>query len=151
VKIKDFMITEVVKVHPETTLKQLLRELVENKIGGVPVVNQTNQLVGMVSDGDVLRFVKPISAKHYDFFMYYLEWEVQMEETILAHLEKPVMDCMRRKSLIALSEDDELDEAVSVLSKHHFKKVPVLDDERRVVGVISRGDVIRMIVNRWIM
>ncbi|TJY41127.1 CBS domain-containing protein [Cohnella pontilimi] len=150
-KVKDFMITEVVKVHPETTLRQLLVKLVEHKIGGVPVVDENNRLAGMVSDGDVLRFVKPISAKHNDFFLYYLEWEIHMEEKILSDLEKPVKDCMKRKNLITLSQDDDLEEAVTVLSRHHFKKVPVLDNEQKVVGVISRGDVIRLIVKNWIM
>jgi CBS domain-containing protein len=150
-KVKDFMITNVVKVQPDTSLKDLLTKLVERKIGGVPVVNERDQLVGMISDGDVLRFIKPIAAKHVNLLLYCVELDKVLSEDIIpTQLERPVKDCMRKTNLITLSENDGLEEIVSVLSQHHFKKVPVLDAERRVVGVISRGDIIRYIVSNWI-
>lgn len=150
-KVKDIMISNVVKVHPETQLRELLKKLVEWKIGGVPVVDDHNRLVGMVSDGDVLRFVKPTSALRFDFFAYYVSvGEMNVEETIPVHLDKPVKNCMKRSGLVTLSAEDDFGEVISLLSKHHFKKIPVVDEEQRVIGVVSRGDVVRSIVKDWI-
>jgi CBS domain-containing protein len=150
-KAKDLMISNVVKVHPETTLRELLKQLMEWKIGGVPVVNDDNRLVGMVSDGDVLRFIRPISAKHFNFFTYIVSIdEVHVDETIPVQLEKPVKSCMKRSGLVTLSAEDDFEDVVSVLSNHHFKKIPVLGEDQSVIGVISRGDVVRCIVKEWI-
>lgn len=149
-KVKELMIKDVVKVSPETPLRELLKLLFERRIGGVPVVNAQDQLVGMISDGDILRFIKPISIKPYNFFSYYISMDkVRAEELIPLQLERPVKDCMKSSNLISISEEDDFEKLVTVLAKHHFKKVPVLDRDLRVIGVISRGDIIRLIVNKW--
>jgi CBS domain-containing protein len=48
---------------------------------------------------------------------------------------------------VTVSPDDDMKQVVVILAKHHFKKLPVIDGENRVVGVISRGDAIRNIQN----
>ncbi|WP_276354630.1 CBS domain-containing protein [Cohnella caldifontis] len=149
--VRELMIKDVIQVTQDTPLKEVLGLFVRHKIGGAPVVNERGQLTGMVSDGDVLRFIKPISPKYVNLFSYYVELDrVQAEELIPAQLERPVRDCMKKSNLVTLQESDGFEELVSILSRHHFKKVPVLDPDRRVVGVISRGDVLRYIVSKWI-
>jgi CBS domain-containing protein len=150
-QVRDLMIKDVIKVSPETSLKELLKLLFERRIGGVPVVDERNRLMGMISDGDILRFVKPISIKQYNFFLYYIEMDkVHADELIPHQLERPVKDCMKSTHLISLSQEDDFEKLVTVLAEHHFKKVPVLDQDRTVVGIISRGDILRFIVNKWI-
>lgn len=53
------MITKVFTIKPSNTVKELLDILNSNRIGGVPVVDDQNHLVGMISDGDVLRYLAP--------------------------------------------------------------------------------------------
>jgi CBS-domain-containing membrane protein len=55
------------------------------------------------------------------------------------------MDIARTKGIVTVTPEDEMKNVVQLLSKHHFKKLPVIDENHRVVGVISRGDVIRNI------
>lgn len=57
--VKDFMIKEVYVARPDFTLKEILRILIENKVGGVPVVDEHDKLLGMVTDGDILRYLTP--------------------------------------------------------------------------------------------
>ena len=58
-KVRDFMITRVFTVKPTNTVEELLNILNTNRIGGVPVVDDRGNLLGMVSDGDVLRYLSP--------------------------------------------------------------------------------------------
>lgn len=58
-EVKDFMIRDVITVKKETTIRELLKVLAHHRIGGVPVVDAEGKLLGMVSDGDVIRFLQP--------------------------------------------------------------------------------------------
>ena len=48
-----------------------------------------------------------------------------------------------KKKVVSVCEDDELEDVLKILAHHHFKKIPVVNEKREVVGVISRGDMIR--------
>lgn len=145
-KVADFMIKDVVTIRKEARIADLLRLLVENRIGGVPVVDENNKLVTMISDGDVLRFLQPHGRTIYDMLTLIM---VSKQEDLKDKLEYsmllPVERMIRKKEIYSLHPDDGLDEAVDILARRRFKKIPVVDEENRVVGVISRGDIIRYI------
>lgn len=69
-KVKDFMITDVISVSKENTIKDVMRVLVTNKIGGVPIVDNKGILSGIVSDGDIIRSINPKEGKMYDLISY---------------------------------------------------------------------------------
>ncbi|MBP1999105.1 CBS domain-containing protein [Paenibacillus shirakamiensis] len=150
-KVRQFMIQTPVTASGSTTLRELLQLLVDNKIGGVPVVNEEHQLIGMISDGDVLRYIRPMSGRVYDFFSYTIQTDAQtLDESVTSKLQTRVDKVMVKKGLYKVSSNDPIDTALDILSKHHFKKIPVVDGDK-VVGVISRGDVIRQLVNTYVL
>lgn len=146
-KIKDFMITDVICVTKDKTIKELLEVLVKYKIGGVPVVDNDNRLSGMVSDGDIIRYLQPMGRTVYDMFTLVLVSEKEdlkhkIEYSIDHSVEKIIN---KKKDVYTVHPEDNLEEALSVFSKYHFKKIPVIDENSKVVGVVSRGDIIRFI------
>ncbi|MEN1969986.1 CBS domain-containing protein [Lentibacillus sp. N15] len=146
-KVNEFMITDVITVTQDKSIKELLELLVENKIGGVPVVDETGLLKGMVTDGDVIRYLNPKARTVYDMFALVIVTEKEDLQHKLGYaIDHVVRDMMKqRKELYYVHPNDDLDRAISILSKHRFKKIPVIDEDQKVVGVISRGDVIRYI------
>ncbi|MFD2960141.1 CBS domain-containing protein, partial [Klebsiella pneumoniae] len=58
----------VISVTKDQSIKELLELLVKHKIGGVPVVDETNTLQGMITDGDVVRYLNPRGRTVYDMF-----------------------------------------------------------------------------------
>jgi len=145
-KVKDFMIETVVKAGPNTTIKEVMEIFVIRKIGGLPICDNDGTLLGMVSDGDILRAIKPIDRKIYDFLYYMQCTEAQDVQGRIEDITgAPIIKIAKKKGIITLSPDDDIDHVVNLLSKHHFKKLPVIDENSRVVGVISRGDVLRKI------
>lgn len=146
-KVKDFMIQDVISVNESDTIKILLNTLVENKIGGVPVVDSDGKLVGMISDGDVLRTIQPKDTVVYDYFslMAYTYEKGNLAKVLDTIKDQPLLKMAKKRGIVTVKEDDDIETALKLLAKHHFKKIPVIDGQRKVVGVISRGDIIRTI------
>lgn len=146
-KVKDFMIQDVISVNESDTIKKLLNTLVENKIGGVPVVDSDGKLVGMISDGDVLRTIQPKDTVVYDYFslMAYTYEKGNLAKVLDTIKDQPLLKMAKKRGIVTVKEDDDIETALKLLAKHHFKKIPVIDGQRKVVGVISRGDIIRTI------
>ena len=142
--VKDFMIQDVYVARPTYTLKQLLQLFIENKIGGVPVVNEYEKLISVVSDGDILRYLAPKDSVYKDYFTYVSVLPGKnLDETVKSKLNDTVSKLLKNNKITTLSPEDHLEEAIKVISQHHFKKIPVVDSENRVVGIISRGDALR--------
>jgi CBS domain-containing protein len=145
-KVRDFMIKDVVSVSPHATLKEVMQTIVEKKIGGLPLINEDGKLAGIVTDGDILRAIKPVDRHIQDYFNFitYIQ-EQNVEGRLYEVADKEVSKIAKKNGIVTVSPEDDMKEVIVLLSKHHFKKLPVVDKENRVVGVISRGDVIRNI------
>lgn len=153
-KVKDFMMTEVISASPETTIKEVMNLFVEKKIGGVPIIDKEGKLQGIVTDGDILRVISPLDRRIMDYFTFitYIA-EEDMESRLSELADREIINIAKTHGIYTVNPEDEMEKVVSLLSKHHFKKLPVVDNNQHVVGVISRGDVIRniqkVIINEW--
>jgi len=82
-------------------------------------------------------------------YVFYLKKE-ELEEEIGIIKDTNIMTIAKCKDIFCVFPEDTMEKVLSIFSKHNFKKIPVIDKERRVVGVISRGDVIRYIQKKII-
>ncbi|RYM07120.1 CBS domain-containing protein [Sporolactobacillus sp. THM7-7] len=145
-QINELMVKEVIAIREDDRIQSLIQTMLTHKIGGVPVLNDKNQLVGFVSDGDVLRAVAPKPQTIYEFYTMISAVEVELTyDKIKGLLNKKVKDFMKKGRLQTVFFNQDLDAVLKILSHHRFKKIPVIDNERRVVGIVSRGDVIQYI------
>ena len=145
-EVRDLMIYDVVKIKKNESVRDLLKKFVKYKIGGVPIVDDSDILVGMISDGDIIRALSPKGETVIDFYtMVFLIEKQETRATISKVLEKTIEQIMTQKRIYDVSPEDEFEKVLNILSRHHFKKIPVTNKVGRVVGVISRGDVIRFI------
>jgi CBS domain-containing protein len=147
-KVRDFMITKVFTVKPSTTVKELLQVLTSNRIGGVPVVDDKENLVGIVSDGDILRYLSP-KPMGFAGLVYIIEYG-EIEDVIKEKLDTPVKEIMTKRNIVFVSPDDEFETTLRLLSRHHYKKLPVVNGAGRVIGILSRGDIITNIAKKII-
>ena len=147
-QVRDFMITKVFTVKPSNTIKELLMILHSNRIGGVPVVDEQDKLIGMVSDGDILRYLapKPIGIAG----LVYIIEDGEMEDVVREKLKTPVKEIMTKRNLLFVSPNEEFEMTLRLISQHRFKKLPVVNGAGRVIGVLSRGDIIRNISEKII-
>lgn len=140
------MVRDVISVRPNSSIKDVMTTFVEKKIGGVPIVDENGKLSGIVTDGDILRAIKPIDRRIQDYFSFitYVA-EEDLEERLDEMAKVEIIRIAKTNGIVSVHPNDDMKTVITLLSKHHFKKLPVIDENNHVVGVISRGDVIRNI------
>jgi len=144
VYVKDIMTREVVSVHPDTTLLDTAKLIAEHNFDGVPVVDNNNKLVGLVTEYDL---INKTSAVHLPTLQVVLrnlpqfkKEEAHFQEEILS---LKVSDIMNKEPL-TLTEDITYDEVIKIFREHHrVNPIPIVDKDHRVIGVVSRFDVLR--------
>jgi len=146
------MVKDVISVSPDSSVKEVMATFVEKKVGGVPIMKKDGTLCGIVTDGDILRAIKPIDLQIQDYFSFitYIA-EEDLDNRLREVAKREIIKIARTHGIVTVHPDDEMKTVINLLSKHHFKKLPVIDEENHVVGVISRGDVIRNIQQTIIM
>ncbi|GAB3924773.1 IMP dehydrogenase [Larkinella terrae] len=110
------MIIDPITLTEGATLADAHQIMRESKIGGIPVVDASNKLIGILTNRD-LRFQTELS--------------------------KPVTDIMTRTNLITARERITLEEAESILQQYKIEKLPIVDDQNRLVGLITYKDILK--------
>ena len=144
-KAKDIMTTNV-KVAKETdTIQDIANILITEKIGGVPVVNEEGKVVGIISETDIMKKEKYVNPPEYITFLQgviYLNDFKKMEHDIKDIAAIQVKDLMS-KEVIKVHEDDTFDDIANIMIKKSVNRVPVVDQNDKIKGIICRYDIIK--------
>ncbi|WP_250516599.1 CBS domain-containing protein [Caballeronia sp. INDeC2] len=143
---RDVMTSPVVSVTPETKVHELARLLVQHRISAAPVVDQEGQVVGMISEGDLLHREEIGTEKRSrrSWWLDMLGSDGGALDYIKSHATT-VGDIMSRGA-ICVNEDTSLADIAAVLESHHIKRVPVLRDGR-LVGIVSRSNLVQALAS----
>ena len=145
-KVSEIMKTDVYTVSDEATIKEVLQKLVDCKTSGVPIINAKHQVVGFISDGDIMKFIAKQNPRIIDMTSFITVWydTESFEKKLHDLMDLNVMELATTK-LVSVETDFDVDEVAKVLGEKKIKKVPVLEDGK-LVGVISRSDILRFIL-----
>jgi inosine-5'-monophosphate dehydrogenase len=119
-RAENRMITDPVTISPDATVGYALSIMRENHIGGIPVVDSDNRLVGIVTNRD-LRFQEDNSRK--------------------------VSEVMTSDNLITTTEGTDLTQAAEILQRHKIEKLPVVDAQYRLIGLLTYRDITKVRAN----
>ena len=111
---KDIMTQDVVTISPDTRVRDAAKILDQKRISGVPVVDG-GKVVGICSEADILN---------------------------AGDMERPVNEVMS-KDVVSVGPDTDVQEIARLMSDHGIKRVPVIDEAGRLVGIVSRADIVR--------
>ena len=147
-KARDLMSTKVVTVNPDTSVRDIAALMVEKHISGVPVVDEHHSLVGIISEGDLLRRPELGTDRHPKrrWLSFLTDAQEQAREFTKSHALRA--DEVMSKSVAYVGEDATLGEIVNTMEKKRVKRLPVLDDDGRLVGIVSRIDLLRALAAR---
>ena len=130
--VRDLMTTEPVTVTPRTGVKDALTTLARLGITSMPVVAGDRRLLGIVSEADLIRDAVARDARAQD------------SPVMVEPLDPPrSVDDVYTRATIWVGPSDDVATAVDVMTSTAVKSLPVLDDDGRLVGVLSRSDVVR--------
>lgn len=144
-KVKDIMTREVITVTEEKTVEEVVDIIIKNKISGVPVVNEDNEIIGIVSESDLIYKEKEISTPT---FVPILEGYIlldsvkKFQEKLKKKIAYKVKDIMS-EPVIKVTEDEEVKEVVNIMIDKKVNRVPVINDDGKLVGIVSRSDILK--------
>jgi CBS domain-containing protein len=129
-RVRDVMTQRVFRTTPDSPVQEVLDLMAEHKLHAVPVVGADREVLGMVSDRDLLRHFLPGVQR-------------PAEASAAAWSETRVRDVMSR-SVICVSEDQALAEVTSMLVSKDIERLPVVH-EGQLTGFLTRGDILRKV------
>ncbi len=141
-RVGDAMSRNVTTVTPDTPLQTVVDQLVRRGVKALPVVDRERRVVGIITGGDLLR--RGGLGVRLSLHQALTEAEVTRE---LAQLEKSGRTArnVMTQGPWTISADASLDEAVQALVNHGIKRLPVVEDGGKLVGIVSRTDLLRAI------
>lgn len=140
----DVMTTAVVTVKPGTPVREIAKLLLGHNISAVPVVDEEGAVIGMVSEGDLLRDNAEDRLTRRDWWLALLAEGEALSARFLASLNghKRTAREIMSAPVVSVTEHADVTEIGKLLAAHRIKRVPVLRDGH-VVGIVSRADLVR--------
>jgi CBS domain-containing protein len=140
-KASEVMTRTVITVDERAPIAEALQLMLGKAVSGLPVVNCNNQLVGIITEGDLLRRAELATQQHIYWWKNLLfgPW-YSAEEYVRTH-SRSVGSVMTRETL-CIAEDTALSMIVRMMEQGHVKRLPVIKDGK-VIGIVSRRDVLR--------
>lgn len=144
-KTQDIMNRDVISIRADTTVDEIARLLSERHIGGLPVVDDENRVIGIVSESDLFLKEKgmPFSAvKVPTLFQRWVDPErlIEIYEGARHHTAADVMTT----EVVCVDVEDTVGHAVMLMAQRNIKRVPVLQNGT-LAGIITRADIIRLL------
>lgn len=151
-KVKDLMTKNVITFSPDMTIKEAMEILVKNNIGGAPVV-ENGKLVGIITQRDILSYLD-MAYKRQGWIFIPTPFDIieiprvtalpyEKFTEIYESLGKEKIGDIMQKKVYFVEPDDDIEDAIQLLGKGKINRLPVVDKDRKVVGIITRGDIVR--------
>jgi len=136
-RVHELMTTDVIGAGPETSLKEAARRMIAADISGLVVVDDQGVLVGVISEAD---FVKTEADRRAETRAGLLRWLFPAKT--FPDSERTVGDVMTT-AVVTIGPDADHAEAARVMGKAQIKRLPVVNHEGKLVGLVSRSDILR--------
>ena len=141
----DIMTTEVLTVNPDTPVYQIARLMSNHNISGVPVVDDHDRVLGVVTELDMIvrntRFKVPNFIMILDSIIY-LETPKHFEERLQHMLGVTAQEIMSAPA-VTIAPDATIEDLAELMIGRRMNPLPVVKDDR-LIGIISRSDIIRL-------
>jgi CBS domain-containing protein len=137
----DVMTREIISVRPDTTVAEAIRMMLDNRISGLPVIDEVGRLVGILTEGDLLRRGETGTERHRPRWLEILMGPGRLAEEYVRTHGRRIAEVMTRDP-ISVSPNTPLKEIVELMERHRIKRVLVLDGDAPV-GILSRADLLR--------
>jgi CBS domain-containing protein len=153
--IEDAMQKDVIKFNELDKIVDVAQSFRENKISGAPVVNEENKVVGVISEGDIMRLLEVHSPKinlilpaPLDLIELPVRMKYELDE-IAEDMQKAgstVIDQIMTKKIVTIGPEASISDAAEKMDAHKVKRLPVINGDGKLIGIVTRGDIIGAMV-----
>jgi CBS domain-containing protein len=146
--VAALMSTNIVSVLPSTTLADAVRIMIANRVSGLPVLESDGRLVGMITEGDLLRRTELESEGKQPSWLKVFLMPARVAADYVATHGRHVSEVMTPNP-ISINPATDLAEVARLMLHKHVKRLPVLE-AGRMVGIVSRSDVLRALARKLV-
>jgi len=141
----DVMQTDVLTVNNSTSIVEAAMIMLRNKVSGLPVIDWRRNLVGIVTEGDLLRRSEIGTERHHARWLELLLGPGRGAAEYTSAHARTVSEIMSDR-VVAVAADAPLADVVALMEQHRIKRVPVLAGDK-LIGIVSRADLLRAVVD----
>ena len=144
-KAADVMVTMVITVGPEACVQDVAHILLSARISGVPVVGENGELLGIVTEGDLMRRVETGTSRQRPWWLVLFAGREALAAEFIKEHSRNVTDVMSR-DVITAAPDTPLSKIASLLEKAAIKRVPIVEGGK-LVGIVSRANLLQALAS----
>ncbi len=145
-RVKDIMTSKVLSVKPDTILSEAVKIMLNHRISGLPVIDDEDRVIALITKSDIIQMTLPSALKQTGSSDRSLIPEV---EKYLARLRdvssRTVRDMMIRKQVYCAHPAMSVSEAAVLMYANEVRRLPVIDDEEKLTGIVSYSDIAAII------
>jgi CBS domain-containing protein len=148
-KVADLMTRAPEILRPKATLEEAARKILETRYGGFPVVDEEGRLLGLLQVEELLPRPENVPFSDVEALQLFGEWvdEGTLQEIYRRYQSTPV-EAVMLKEIPRVHPEDPLGKALQVLLTTEVRHLPVVDREDKVVGILTRSDILKLILGR---
>jgi len=148
--VADVMSRDPITVSPESPLKDAIKILAERQISGLPVVDDQSKLIGVISESDLMWQETGVTPPAFIMLLdsvIYLENPARYDRELHKALGQTVGEVMTKEA-ITVPPDKSLKDAAQLMHDRHIRRLPVVDSAKKLIGILTRGDIIRYMASQ---
>ena len=145
-KVADLMTRDVFTVPPEMSVKEVAKLLFEKEISGLPVVDADRKIIGMITEKDLIAMALPNYLEKLGDFDFILDEEPFLKK--IADADKVKVKDIMRKEVLCVKEEALVPEVARLMIVNKVRRIPVLDKDKKLVGIIARADIVKEIARK---
>jgi len=150
---RDIMTTDVISITGEETLQQALDLMNRHNISGLPVTDARNVLIGIISNTDIIDYAQTENVVPLFDLSGWISPHTDIKDLASVRrgidlLAKTKVSKLMKKKVYTAGEDTSLIEIARLMSRRQINRVPIVDGEGRLIGIVTRADMVRGMAER---
>ncbi len=147
-QVRDIMSSPAITVRPDTKIQEIARIMREHQISGVPVVNENGELLGAITELNLIARNAPVKQPHYITVLSamiplgleeYFDYKKQLRQTLATNASE-----LMSQAIPTIQPETVLEEAMEIMLNPENSLLPVVE-QNKVIGVVTRTDLVRLI------
>ena len=145
VKARDIMTKKVVYVYKQTSSNEIAKVMAENNVSGIPVLDDGEQVVGIISEND---FLSRMGKKEIKSFMNIIALCLEDKGCVAMPIRNQNAEDIMTSPVITANEETPVSDIVNLFADKKINRVPILSQDKKLVGIVSREDALQTIIPR---
>jgi CBS domain-containing protein len=144
-KAADVMVSNVISVGQDASVQEVAEVLLRNRVSAVPVLGPKAELVGIVSEGDLMRRPEAGTERRHSWWLGLIASNEGLASEYIKSHSRKVVDVMTRR-VVTATPDTPVADVAALLEKHAIKRVPIVKDGK-IVGIVSRANLLQALAS----